>query len=269
MDRTKLAPIALVLGLLAPSAAAAEPYRFHSPPFMLTEGARGAFDGAKGEYDKDPKNPRAVAAYVTSLKIRGQIGEAIKVAEACKEQGCKFLLGVMLSETDRAAETEAILRPFVGDATGKDKATTYILLGKAGLARGDAAAAIKDFRAAVAVEPSARVAKLWESYALVYTGKHADALKLLDGELATMTSGEVMLFRARAYAALGRAAEAKKAMQAAYDGLINDVMTAPDVSFQHLYLAAAAEGVGRKDVAAVHRDLAKQLLVTREIYAKK
>jgi tetratricopeptide (TPR) repeat protein len=264
-----MAHVSVVLVVLLTSfTVRAAPYAFPSPPFKLTEAAELGMAGAEPQYQADPDNPRAVAAYAMSLKARGRIAEAIKVAEACTQPGCAYLLGILLSETDRAAEAEKLVRPFIEHALGKERATALIIAGKAALARGDAPAALVEFRAALAAEPSARVARLWEAYAYVYVGRHEEALALLDGELASMTSGEVQLFRARAYAARGNKDAAQKAFKGAYDDLVVRVAESPEVSGQHLFLAAAAEQIGKKAVAKVHRHVARQLLTTHEIYQR-
>jgi tetratricopeptide (TPR) repeat protein len=265
-----MAPVVVVIAAvfaLAPVARAA-PYEFAAPPFALSQAAVGALGGAEAEYKAMPANPRSVAAYATLLKAQGKVTEALEVAQKCSEPGCAFLLAILLADTDRAAEAEKHVRSFIAAAEGKDKVLALITAGKAALARGDADAAMADFQAALQAEPSARVARLWQAYTLVYAGKHAEAGKILDGELASMTSGEVMLFRGRVYEATGRVGDVKRAYQAAFDGLSKDVVTSPEVSWQHLFLAAAADKVGRADVAKVHRRVAKQLLVTHEIYVK-
>ena len=263
-----LSRFALLVLVCASAAARAAPYQFSSPPFALTAAAELAMTAAAPDYQSEPDNPRAVAAYAMSLKLRGRIVDAIKVTEACKQPGCAHVLALLLSETDRAAEAEALMRPFVEHALGKERAIALIVAGKAALARGDVAAAVLDFRAALAAEPSARVARLWEAYTYVYAGRPEEALALLDGPLASMTTGEVLLFRARAYSLLGKTALAHKAFQGAYSDLLFRVAQSPEIGAQHLFLAAAADKLGKKDVAKVHRNIARQLLTTHEIYPK-
>lgn len=263
-----IAPVVVVIATLVASPARAAPYEFASPPFALSQGALGALGGAEAEYKAMPANPRSVAAYATFLKAQGKVKDAIDVAQKCTEPGCAFLLAILLADTDRAVEAEKHIRPFIADAAGKDKVLALITAGKAGLARGDVDAAMKDFQAALQADPTARVARLWQAYTLIYGGKHEEGGKILDGELASMQSGEVQLFRARVYEATGRVADVKRTYQAAFDGLSKDVAQSPEVSWQHLFLAAAADKVGRADVAKVHRRVAKELLTTHEIYVK-
>jgi tetratricopeptide (TPR) repeat protein len=244
---------------------AAEPYSFPSPPFPLqleVEKKLMTIEQARAARTDDPKQ---VAAAMFSLKMRGLPAEAIKVGEACAHPACKMLLGIMLTETDRAGDAEAILRPFVDKLpAGRDKSATLMTLGKAQLARGDVNAALSDFRGAIKEQPDAVTPKAWEAYALVFAGKHADAIKILDA-LPKVDNEERAYFRARA--AAGKP-DGKKLLEQSYDGLLKRVQDSPDIGRTHWYLADVATQLGKNDVAAVHRERAKQLMVTRDLYLK-
>jgi predicted negative regulator of RcsB-dependent stress response len=193
---------------------------------VLTVGGLG-FSLYQGNREKKAAEARD-ALYVATKALQTKIGEIEKTPEEKPIPGKKkapaapVAPSVRAKLTEIAAEKEAVLK--VAEKHPGTRAAFESLLSVADLEldRGDAESAAKHYEAAVraAQSPFDRDhAKLSLGYALEATGKKAEALtawtQVADSGVEGTLAAEALISQARVQVALGKKAEAQKALERA------------------------------------------------------
>jgi tetratricopeptide (TPR) repeat protein len=240
--------------------------------YMHKEQLKEGLEAIQHAYRADPTNAVYATQCALLLKMnwRPVEGRAL-LAKIADQTGHPVTVDVMLAAFDSTIQqydsAERILKAHaseIAEASPVDRASVLDQLGDIHLHRGQHARAIKTFRQSLRLFPHG-VAECRLGEALLKSGKPAEAVRHLDKAIAqNQAYAEAHYYRALAQRRLGRAEEAKLALDAARQASQTRVQGRPDNGRDHFIMARIYTELGLKDAAREYYANAKNLQYTYE-----